>query len=285
MLQDSKVLSVIETWSLAPPHSKILLKVEPVALEAALPVPPEATSVSIEVLPVPLEATSVNIEATHLPSPPQPITSSEPEPEQLIVSAVDSETQDSSTTADTGSIEVEMKIPSTEDGRTDAGIVVESSDPDPESILVPTAAAIAEIMEEGTAEVKEEDNDITKVKEEDNTNVKEEDNTEVKEEDNAEFKEEDSGDTKEEDIADVKEEDIAAQLFEEITWEFVNGAKDLLGTWSGLQEVFRIPKKERVEQIKEHEREADQGDGQDRDRVSSYDRDRERYSAPIKLHL
>lgn len=33
-------------------------------------------------------------------------------------------------------------------------------------------------------------------------------------------------------------------------------AKRLLEHWSGLPEVFRIPKKERKEQLREHEREA-----------------------------
>lgn len=35
-------------------------------------------------------------------------------------------------------------------------------------------------------------------------------------------------------------------------------ASQLLETWSNLKEVFRIPKKERIEKMKEHEREADQ---------------------------
>lgn len=39
--------------------------------------------------------------------------------------------------------------------------------------------------------------------------------------------------------------------------EIVALAVKLLEEWSGLQEVFRIPKKERIEQMKEHEREAD----------------------------
>ncbi|XP_014210981.1 probable histone-lysine N-methyltransferase CG1716 isoform X2 [Copidosoma floridanum] len=36
-------------------------------------------------------------------------------------------------------------------------------------------------------------------------------------------------------------------------------ASNLLADWSNLKEVFRIPKKERIEQMKEHEREADRG--------------------------
>lgn len=35
-------------------------------------------------------------------------------------------------------------------------------------------------------------------------------------------------------------------------------ASHLLESWSTLKEVFRIPKKERLEKMKEHEREADQ---------------------------
>lgn len=34
-------------------------------------------------------------------------------------------------------------------------------------------------------------------------------------------------------------------------------ASQLMESWSNLKEVFRIPKKERLEKIKEHEREAD----------------------------
>ena len=35
-------------------------------------------------------------------------------------------------------------------------------------------------------------------------------------------------------------------------------ASQLLESWSSLKEVFRIPKKERIEKMKEHEREADE---------------------------
>lgn len=35
-------------------------------------------------------------------------------------------------------------------------------------------------------------------------------------------------------------------------------ASQLLESWSSLKEVFRIPKKEQIEKMKEHEREADQ---------------------------
>jgi len=79
-----------------------------------------------------------------------------------------------------------------------------------------------------------------------------------------------------EDEMEVKPQVKDEPVVEEIIWEFVEGARDLLSAWSGLQEVFRIPKKERVEQMKEHEREADKGDRQrsetDKDRVSTYDR-------------
>lgn len=42
-------------------------------------------------------------------------------------------------------------------------------------------------------------------------------------------------------------------------WTFKNIAAALVASWADLKEVFRIPKKERVEQMKEHEREADKG--------------------------
>lgn len=40
----------------------------------------------------------------------------------------------------------------------------------------------------------------------------------------------------------------------------VEMATNLLSDWSSLKEVFRIPKKERIEQMKEHEREAGKSD-------------------------
>lgn len=35
-------------------------------------------------------------------------------------------------------------------------------------------------------------------------------------------------------------------------------ANQLMESWANLKEVFRIPKKERIEKMKEHEREADE---------------------------
>lgn len=55
-------------------------------------------------------------------------------------------------------------------------------------------------------------------------------------------------------------------------------ASSLLSEWSNLKEVFRIPKKERIEQMKEHEREADRGYREELEkeekRGTSYDRHR-----------
>ncbi|KAL6448907.1 hypothetical protein ACFW04_000569 [Cataglyphis niger] len=60
-------------------------------------------------------------------------------------------------------------------------------------------------------------------------------------------------------------------------------ACSLLAEWSNLKEVFRIPKKERIEQMKEHEREADRGYREELEkeekRSTSYDRHRsDRYN-------
>ncbi|XP_011704272.1 PREDICTED: uncharacterized protein LOC105459714 isoform X2 [Wasmannia auropunctata] len=60
-------------------------------------------------------------------------------------------------------------------------------------------------------------------------------------------------------------------------------ASSLLAEWSNLKEVFRIPKKERIEQMKEHEREADRGYREELEkeekRGTSYDRHRsDRYN-------
>lgn len=50
-------------------------------------------------------------------------------------------------------------------------------------------------------------------------------------------------------ITDIKSDNIDQNLIPEL-------ALSLLAEWSNLKEVFRIPKKERIEQMKEHEREA-----------------------------
>lgn len=86
------------------------------------------------------------------------------------------------------------------------------------------------------------------------------------------------------DIIDIKEEPTSTaegmhEVVEEKTWSFVTLSKSLLESWADLKEVFRIPKKERVEQMKEHEREADKGQQSSiqsssglSSTVSSYDR-------------
>ncbi|XP_075214845.1 SET domain containing 2 [Lycorma delicatula] len=90
--------------------------------------------------------------------------------------------------------------------------------------------------------------------------------------------------------SDIQKSDSTGKDLPNIV-RFTDLASGLLAEWSSLKEVFRIPKKERIEQMKEHEREADRGykersrdsDKRDRhydrwDRYSSdYDRrDRER---------
>lgn len=72
-------------------------------------------------------------------------------------------------------------------------------------------------------------------------------------------------------VGDVKQETVEQTFMSEL-------ASTLLVGWSNLKEVFRIPKKERIEQMKEHEREADQGykevlEKEER-REASYDRHR-----------
>ena len=57
----------------------------------------------------------------------------------------------------------------------------------------------------------------------------------------------------------------------------LNMASQLMESWSNLKEVFRIPKKERLEKMKEHEREADKESWEPETeeqniRQSSYDR-------------
>lgn len=60
------------------------------------------------------------------------------------------------------------------------------------------------------------------------------------------------------DVSDVQKSDSSATIGKESpnVGRFTDLASGLLTEWSSLKEVFRIPKKERIEQMKEHEREA-----------------------------
>ena len=64
-----------------------------------------------------------------------------------------------------------------------------------------------------------------------------------------------SKDKSNEDKADNKEKDLS-ELYQ-LQKTMVELALKLLQTWSSLKEAFRIPKKERIELMKEHEREVD----------------------------
>ncbi|XP_076236867.1 SET domain containing 2 [Calliopsis andreniformis] len=72
-------------------------------------------------------------------------------------------------------------------------------------------------------------------------------------------------------INEIKSDNTDQNLIPEL-------ASSLLAEWSNLKEVFRIPKKERIEQMKEHEREADRGYREELEkeekRGTSYDRHR-----------
>lgn len=58
-------------------------------------------------------------------------------------------------------------------------------------------------------------------------------------------------DNKEEDRTSMGESEVADKIR-----TFLDLSSNLLNEWTSLKEVFRIPKKERIEQMKEHEREA-----------------------------
>lgn len=58
-------------------------------------------------------------------------------------------------------------------------------------------------------------------------------------------------DSKEEDRTSMGESEVADKIR-----TFLDLSSHLLNEWTSLKEVFRIPKKERIEQMKEHEREA-----------------------------
>lgn len=102
------------------------------------------------------------------------------------------------------------------------------------------------------------------------------------------------------DSEDIKDTTIDNSTTDSTTTALTNEVKDsdltkcvelatnLLSEWLSLKEVFRIPKKERIEQMKEHEREADRGykenlepddqrDKQSYDRHWSHDRYRSDY--------
>lgn len=197
MLQDSKILSMIETWSLSPAHTAKVLGMAKVSETDLL----QPTQMDLSVV-----STDASVEkALEIPL----------QDAETPVSVADSESQK------TCDIPVKVEV-------------------DVDAIAMHEAHEICSEADGycSAMEVKKEE-------------------TEVK--------------------ADVKVEPIVQEYF----WEFVEGAKELLSSWTGLQEVFRIPKKERVEQMKEHEREADKSDRlrteSEKDRVSSYDRDRPGY--------
>ncbi|XP_066900749.1 histone-lysine N-methyltransferase SETD2 [Halyomorpha halys] len=66
-------------------------------------------------------------------------------------------------------------------------------------------------------------------------------------------------------------EKVILEEDEELERNIVTKATELLSSWTGLKEEFRIPKKERIEQMKEHEREANRGYVDPRENLS-YDR-------------
>lgn len=78
---------------------------------------------------------------------------------------------------------------------------------------------------------------------------------------------------------DANEKQNSAAILEKVK----ELSKQLLERWSSLKEVFKIPKKERIQQMKEHEREAnverraaDSSGTRDRERRDERDRDRDR---------
>lgn len=66
-------------------------------------------------------------------------------------------------------------------------------------------------------------------------------------------------------------EKVILEQDEELEKNIIAKATELLSSWTSLKEEFRIPKKERIEQMKEHEREANRGYVDPRENLS-YDR-------------
>lgn len=74
----------------------------------------------------------------------------------------------------------------------------------------------------------------------------------------------------------LSDEEKEMQELLELHKTMVALAKKLLDAWKSLKEFFRIPKKERIEMMKEHEREVDRGYKEYLDQASESDRDFER---------
>ena len=74
----------------------------------------------------------------------------------------------------------------------------------------------------------------------------------------------------------LSDEEKEVQELLELHKTMVALAKKLLDAWKNLKEFFRIPKKERIEMMKEHEREVDRGYKEYLDQASESDRDSER---------
>lgn len=72
------------------------------------------------------------------------------------------------------------------------------------------------------------------------------------------------------------DEEKEVQELLELHKSMVELAQKLLDAWKNLKEFFRIPKKERIELMKEHEREVDRGYKEYLDQASESDRDSER---------
>ncbi|XP_056630996.1 probable histone-lysine N-methyltransferase CG1716 isoform X2 [Diorhabda sublineata] len=80
----------------------------------------------------------------------------------------------------------------------------------------------------------------------------------------------------------IKDESVSEKRIEDQEEEIRFLASKLLEEWKNLKEVFRIPKKERIEQMKEHEREANKKFMQNTNNQNAYaledDRDKDRKS-------
>ncbi|XP_023021580.2 LOW QUALITY PROTEIN: SET domain containing 2 [Leptinotarsa decemlineata] len=83
---------------------------------------------------------------------------------------------------------------------------------------------------------------------------------------------------KEIDVVMKKEDSMPERSIEDQEEEIKFLATKLLEEWKNLPEVFRIPKKERIEQMKEHEREANKKFMQNAQNVYGGDHDKERKS-------
>lgn len=196
--------------------------------------------------------------STHSPPPPPP-----PKSDHLGTSSVSSDSESNKKASDTSEesdTEIDTKvIPNSIEGSS-------ADDSSLDSEVEQPSLSAKKMVEGSMAEEDSSDSSQSDVKEHATACIKEEDGT----------------------VVDQKSSD---QDVQELHRSMVALALKLLDTWKNLKEFFRIPKKERIELMKEHEREVDRGYKEYLDREQDDDhewerdrREKDRYSRRDSYH-